>query len=264
MKEIYVEGTSLPESYHKALQALNEYGEISDCSDWGCTQKEISVTMVVKEPVAEPRISKLCICSPESLEQYRQEMLDGILDFCIGHGWDYTYHNRMVNYDVDKHGKLNQVEFVINELKRNPESRRAVIDVRDNRVDPFGEDPSCLQHCQFFIRNGKLDEYILFRSNDACKATFMNAFALIELQRCIANALGVEVGTYVHRANSFHAYERDYEDLANYCRHIENDPIEKLTYKYVGGWDKRMEKAKPAIETKIKNLKESKLGDNHG
>ena len=261
MKEVMVEGRTLPESYHKALQALNTYGQVSNCSDWDCTQKEISLTMVVNEPLAEPRISKLCICSPESLEQYRQEMLDGILDFCIGHGWDYTYHNRMVNYDAAGKGFLDQVDFVIRELKRNPESRRAVIDVRDNRVDPFGEDPACLQHCQFFIRQGKLDAYILFRSNDGCKATFMNAFALIELQKRIADALGVEPGVYVHRANSFHAYERDYEDLENYCRHIENDPIEKLTYKYAGGWDRRMERAKPAIEEKVKNLRDTRLND---
>ena len=70
MKEVFVEGRSLPESYHKALQALNTYGQISNCSDWDCTQKEISLTMVVTEPLSEPRISKLCICSPESLEQY--------------------------------------------------------------------------------------------------------------------------------------------------------------------------------------------------
>ena len=87
----------------------------------------------------------------------------------------------------------------------------------------------------------------------------MNAFALIELQKRIADALGVEMGVYVHRANSFHAYERDYEDLENYCRHIENDPVERLTYKYVGGWDKRMERAKPAIEAKVQNLRASKL-----
>ena len=259
MKEILVEGTTLPESYHKALLALNTYGEISDCADWGCTQKEISVTMVVNEPLAEPRISKLCICTPESLEQYRQEMLDGILDFCIGHGWDYTYHNRMANYEVGARGFLNQVDFVIEELRRNPESRRAVIDVRDNSVDPYGEDPACLQHCQFFIRGGKLNAYILFRSNDACKATFMNAFALIELQKKIADALGVEPGTYVHRANSFHAYERDYADLENYCRHIENDPAEKLTFKYAGGWDKRMERSRASIEQKVNTIRENKL-----
>lgn len=258
MKDILVEGVSLPEAYHKALTALNTYGEISPCTDWNCTQKEIALTMAVLEPLAEPGISKLCICSPESLEQYCQEMLDGILDFCIGHGWDYTYHDRMANYDAAGRGSLNQVDYVIQELRRNPESRRAVIDVRDNRVDPFGDDPACLQHCQFFIRNGALESYILFRSNDACKASFMNAFALIRLSARIADALGVKLGKYVHRANSYHAYERDYADLENYCRHIESDPIEKLTYKYVGGWDRRMERSRPAIEAKVAALKEGK------
>lgn len=259
MKEVFVEGRGLPEAYHKALQGLNTYGVISDCKDWGCTQKEVSMTMVVTEPLAEPAISKLCICTPESLAQYCREMLDGVLDFCIGHGWDYTYHNRMVNFDVAERGVLDQVAFVIEELKRNPESRRAVIDVRDNRVDPYGEDPACLQHCQFFVREGRLDACIMFRSNDACKATFMNAYALIRLQKRIADALGLPVGTYTHRANSFHAYERDYADLENYCRHIETKPLEKLTFRYEGGWDKKMEKAGPAIDTKIAEMKKNTL-----
>lgn len=33
MKEVYVEGTTFPDSYHKALLASNTYGQISNCSD---------------------------------------------------------------------------------------------------------------------------------------------------------------------------------------------------------------------------------------
>jgi len=246
MKEILVKGTSLPEAYHKALAALHEEGEIADCADWGQGQKELSMTMCVEAPLTEPRISKLFIGGPEELEQYRQEMLYGILDFEVEKGnWAYTYHQRYAE----------QIPFVIEDLKRNPSSRRAVMLVRDWKIDSKSEDPACLQHIQYFIRNGRLDCDILFRSNDACKATFMNAFALICLQEMIAKELGVEVGTYTHRANSFHCYEKDYGLLEGYCKRLATGDADDVTYDYEDGWKEMMEAVQPEIEKRVEELK---------
>ena len=86
MKEVFITGNSLPETYHKALTELHYHGDITDCSDWNTTQKEVTMTMVVNDPLAEPRISKLFIGGAKELEQYRQEMLDGILDFEVERG----------------------------------------------------------------------------------------------------------------------------------------------------------------------------------
>jgi len=221
------------------------------------------MTIKVEHPLEENRISRLFFGDPTSLEQYRQEMLDGILDFEIAKGnWVYTYHDRMTNYSIDNQIKfpgqpmINQVQFVIDELKRNPYSRRAVIDIRDNSEDMYSDDPACWQHAQYFIRDGALHCKILFRSNDACKATFMNAFALICLQERIANELGVEVGTYTHRANSFHCYERDFELLDGYCKRImEAEDEDDITFSYEEDWLYQMEEAKPGIAKKVEELK---------
>lgn len=262
MVEELVREKSLPEAYHKALICLKIYGLYTDCKDWNTKQLELSMTIVVEEPLAEPMISRAFIGSPFELEQYRQEMLDGILDFEVQKGnWEYTYHDRMINYPIDNQEKaegiysLDQVDFVIKELKRNPSSRRAVILIRDNSVDPFNDDPACLQHIQYFIRDNKLHCKVLFRSNDACKATFMNMFALIMLQKKIADELGVPVGTYVHRANSFHCYEKDLPLLNGYIARILQE-AEEMTYYYEDDWKEMMEEFKPDIEKKIKELKE--------
>jgi len=244
MKEVLVRGTTLPEAYHKALIALYEEGEVSDCGDWKTTQKELSMTICVEKPLCEPLISKCFIGGPEELEQYRQEMLYGILDFEVAKGnWAYTYHQRYEN----------QIPFIIEDLKRNPSSRRAVMLVRDNSFDMGSDDPACLQHIQYFVRKGKLDCEILFRSNDACKATFMNAFALIMLQQMIAKELGLEVGTYTHRANSFHCYEKDFGLLDGYCRRLLAG--EDLTYDYEDGWKDMMEAAQDDIAKRVEELK---------
>ena len=243
MIEKIVRCRTLPEAYHNALLMLLEYGADVDCPDWNTTQRELALTMVVNRPLYEPMISRCFIGGYKELEQYRQEMLDGILDFEVERGnWAYTYHQRMEK----------QIPFVIEELKRNPYSRRAVIDIRD-QTDMGSNEPACLQHIQYFIRNNRLDCAVLFRSNDACKATFMNAFALIMLQKRIADELGVDVGTYTHRANSFHCYEKDLPLLIGYVQRILKR--ENLTFNYIGEWEYLMEEAKSEIAQKVLELK---------
>ena len=263
MKELIVRGYSLAETYHKALKELYECGEITDCPDWGCKQLEASMTMIVNQPLSEPMISRCSICSPESLEQYKLELLYGIMDFNIGKGWDYTYHDRMANYYVDNQDyskdeySINQVQFVIDELKRNPSSRRAVIDIRDNSSDCFSDDPACLQHIQYFIRNGKLDCCVLFRSNDATRANFMNCFGLIMLQKKIADELGVEVGTFTLRANSFHCYEQEFETLKHYVDKIDKVGVidKSITFNYKDNWEQKMKSYDSSIITKVRELR---------
>ena len=243
MFELFVKGKTLPEAYHNALVALHENHEELPCPDYNTRQKEASMTMVVECPLEEPMISKMFIAEPRSLEQYRQEMLDGILDFEVERGnWDYTYHLRMEK----------QIPWLIGELRRNPETRRAVILTRTGE-DQLTDSPACLQHLQYFVRGGALHCKVLFRSNDATKATFMNAFALIMLQKRTADALSLPVGTYTHRANSFHVYERDYDMFDGYVRRINGGG--ELAFDYKGDWDELMEEAKPEIAKMVEELK---------
>lgn len=253
MNEILVKAETLPQAYHQALLELAENGDYTPCPDYNTNQKECSMTMVVTNPLGEPLISRLFIGGFKELEQYRLEMLDGILDFEIDRGnWAYTYHSRMAE----------QIPFIIRDLKRNPSSRRAVIDIRDWRHDAAegNENPACLQHIQFFIREGKMHAKVLFRSNDACKATYMNAFALIMLQKRLADELGVEMGTYTHRANSFHCYEKDFGMLDGYIKRIrEAEDMDDITYEYEEVWKPMMEAARPEIEAMVQELKDRPL-----
>jgi thymidylate synthase len=238
LEEVFVTGKTLPAAYHQALISLQQ-APVIPCPDWNTNQKEVTMTFVVEQPLCEPVISRLFYGDPRSLEQYRQEMLDGIMDFEIDRGnWVYTYHSRYAN----------QYGFILDELRRNPYSRRAVMDIR-TPDDMGSDDPACWQHAQYFIREGKLHCKILFRSNDACKAAYMNAFALIMLQKRIADALGVQLGTYTHRANSFHCYERDFDLLDGYIERIRSG--ENLVYDYTDEWDELMEAERPAIAAMV-------------
>ena len=128
------------------------------------------------------------------------------------------------------------------------------------RIDELSGDPPCLNHIQFFVQDDKLDMDVLFRSNDAVKATFMNAFALIMLQKKVADILGYEVGTYTHRANSFHCYEKDFDKLEKFVKKYEKgsawDEEDDLSYSYEDDWKEEMEDTIPEILKAVEILKE--------
>jgi len=247
VKEIFVTGHNLPDAYHKALLALHEHGDVLSCNDWGQLQKEVSMTYVAEDALAEPMVSRLYIGGFYELQQYVMEILDGILDFKIGEGtcWEYTYHDRYVR----------QLPFILSELRRNPDTRRAVMNIRDFGVDSSNSDPACLQSIQYLIRGGKLHCKVLMRSNDAAQASFMNAFAFVMLQKKVAGEIGAPVGSYTHRANSFHCYERNFRLLEQYADGIKNRPPEEITYEYEGFYKDLMEEAAPKIAAAVDKMR---------
>ena len=258
MKHYYVEGKTLPEAYHNALLILNKKGETVPCPAYNTITKECGMTMYVENAMAEPMISRCWIGGHHELQQYLMEISEGILDFMIGvddNTWEYTYHDR-IKY---------QIPFVIEELRRDPYSRRAIIDVRKNNVDMDNGHPACLQNMGFMIRDNKLDLVVTMRSNDGPEATFMNAFAFIMgIQKYIVDQLNIdenlniEVGSYTHIAYSFHCYEKDFKKLDDFCKRIKSGS--NTTYNYIGFYKKLMEDEIASINMMVHDQHEKYYG----
>ena len=245
-------GVSLPIAYHQSLVTLEQYGKDVPCPAWNTTCKEIGMELFVTNPLSEPMISRFFIGGFRELEQYRLEMLDGILDWAITAGREpYTYHDRYKD----------QLQAVIDELRRDKFSRRAKLIIA-RPEDITMADAPCLQYIQFFIRNGLLDCYALFRSNDALEAAFMNAYALIRLQERVARELGVKVGTYTHKATSYHVYDKDRQRLKDMVHRITHGN-RSLYYRYKGDWDGLMEAERPGILADMDKLKERYNAQNY-
>ena len=133
MEHLLAKGENLVEAYHNALVNLKTFGEHFPCPDYNTTMIEANMEIMVMKPWEDPMISKCGIYDTESLQQYKMEVEDGILDFMVGideNVWEYTYHQRIGE----------QLNWCIEELKRNPWSRRAVIDTRDTKVDANNDD----------------------------------------------------------------------------------------------------------------------------
>lgn len=114
---------------------------------------------------------------------------------------------------MHKHG-FNQIEKVIELLKVDPNSRRAVININVPNVHVIEtKDEPCTIALQFLNRDGKLHCTAIMRSNDIWFGTPYDWAFFIELQKVIADRLDLEYGTYTHFVTSFHAYDRNMSEI---------------------------------------------------
>lgn len=119
-----------------------------------------------------------------------------------------AYGNR-----IFKQFGFNQFVYVKHALSRNPNSRQAVIHIKDP-IDYQSyptKDVPCTVALQYFIREGALHATTYMRSNDLWMGFPYDVFSFTCFQILLAFSLGVDIGTYTHIAGSLHLYKRDYE-----------------------------------------------------
>jgi thymidylate synthase len=243
---IKVEGDTLPEAWEKAVLATwkdgldikTEYDKPEDPASKDCT-----MIMVVNDPMREPRIHRAFPGGLEDLEVYRQEVVDGIHDHWIKPEegkWTYTYHQRLFNFGTEGRS-VDQIEYLIQKLSETSYSRRAQAITWNPETDPVTDDPPCLQRIWCRLVDKEDGTYSLnmnthWRSRDGYKASFMNIFALTDLQAKIAREISkrskkkVSVGRYVDISDSFHIYGSYAEEFKRFQKTVGERPFEEKTW----------------------------------
>lgn len=138
-------------------------------------------------------------------------------------GWLSAYLPRAVDYSDDGetwrggygprlrggYFGFDQVEHVVDLLKADPLTRRAVIAIYEPTVDASpGKDIPCNDFLQFQSRLGELHLTVTVRSNDLMWGwSGINAFEWSTLQEIVASLLGIKVGTLTFNIGSLHLYE---------------------------------------------------------
>lgn len=122
------------------------------------------------------------------------------------------------------HFGFDQLEHVIDILKDDPLSRRAVIAIYEPITDASpGKDIPCNDFLQFQSRGGALHMTVTVRSNDVMWGwSGINTFEWSTLQEIIASILGIRVGPLVFNIGSLHLYGQHWEK----ARHIEYEDIQ--------------------------------------
>ena len=236
MRSIHIVEASLPLAWERAVIACWETG-LSFPTEYDRpddpNSRDVSALIHVTDPFAEPRIHRAFPGGLDDLEKYRSEVLYGVHDHWIDPSvgkWEYTYHQRLRNYEVPTLGLFDQIDGLVRRLKDVPHTRRAQAVTYQVWNDMEIDDPTCLQRLWFRISDGKVHMNCHMRSNDAFKAAFMNMHAFTELQAVVAAELGVEPGHYMHIADSFHIYGSYFDEFEGFLKTVAARPEHERVY----------------------------------
>lgn len=124
------------------------------------------------------------------------------------------------------HGNLRKV---VHQLKKDDSSRQAVLTIYNSDKDTNADvkDVPCTLSLQYFIRDNKLLARTSMRSNDLYLGMPYDFVQFIALQGAIAQALGIEMGTYSHTVGSLHIYEQHMRE----AEFIKASNITEMPYK---------------------------------
>ncbi|MBN2449563.1 MAG: hypothetical protein JXR77_04200 [Lentisphaeria bacterium] len=268
-------GNSIAAAWENSLLELHRGGcRLKTQYDKPDDPASIDATMVItiEDPLAEPMIHRDFPGGLEDLQEYTMEVVEGIKNHLVRNQddpddtrWEYTYNERLFAYAVPGFPKpIDQIELVARKLAETPFTRRAQAITWKVWEDNACYDPACLQSiwCRITEEDGEafLNTNVRFRSNDAYKAAFMNMFALVQLQKRIAERIAeisgrsVALGRYMHMADSYHiygAYFREFNE--RFLPNLERRTFEERVFQYRDVRD-IMEGARPAILAKVRDM----------
>lgn len=115
---------------------------------------------------------------------------------------------------------FNQLEKIIELLRIDPNSRRAVININiPNKKVIETKDEPCTIALQFYIRDEKVHCTGIMRSNDVWFGLPYDIVFFTTLQKIVADRLNLKYGTYTHFATSLHMYQRNRDSISNIIYH---------------------------------------------
>lgn len=118
-----------------------------------------------------------------------------------GHQWRH-----FDAYGDDKITKVDQITWLINEIKTNPDSRRLVLSAwNPNQINEMAL-PPCHTLAQFRVMNGKLSCQLYQRSADMFLGLPFNIASYSLLTHMLAQICDLKVGTFVWTGGDCHIY----------------------------------------------------------
>jgi thymidylate synthase len=110
-------------------------------------------------------------------------------------------------------GTVDQIAWVIAEIKRNPDSRRLIVSAwNPGEIDKMALAPC---HClfQFYVAEGRLSCQLYQRSADVFLGVPFNIASYALLVHMVADQCGLEVGDFVWTGGDTHIYSNHLEQV---------------------------------------------------
>lgn len=123
---------------------------------------------------------------------------------------------------------VDQIKYVVETLKADPNSRQAIIGIWDPKADTIENtrDRPCNDLIQFTLRKSVLEMSVYIRSNDAMWGwSGINTFEWSALHEIVAYLVGAAVGAVHFNVGSFHLYEVHWNKAGKICN---SDPYPEI------------------------------------
>lgn len=129
--------------------------------------------------------------------------------------WKEYLHNGYFGYTYSER-ITPQLNRIIEELKKRPATRQAIINIHNNLIDinhlGGGARIPCSIIYHLLIRNNKLDIIYIMRSCDFLQHFAVDCYMAIKLQIYIANKLKIPTGRFTYFSSSLHAFYSNMEE----------------------------------------------------
>ncbi|WP_024867779.1 thymidylate synthase [Pseudoxanthomonas suwonensis] len=107
--------------------------------------------------------------------------------------------------------EIDQIRWVVDEIRRNPDSRRLVVSAWNVADLPKMALMPCHTMFQFYVAGGKLSCQLYQRSGDIFLGVPFNIASYALLTHMVAQVTGLEPGDFVHTLGDAHLYSNHYE-----------------------------------------------------
>ena len=107
--------------------------------------------------------------------------------------------------------EIDQIRWVVDEIKRNPDSRRLIVSAWNVADLPRMALMPCHTMFQFYVANGKLSCQLYQRSGDIFLGVPFNIASYALLTHMVAQVCGLGVGDFVHTLGDAHLYSNHFE-----------------------------------------------------
>jgi thymidylate synthase len=106
---------------------------------------------------------------------------------------------------------IDQIRDAIDQIKRNPDSRRLIVSAWNVADVPRMALPPCHLLFQFYVADGKLSCQMYQRSADVFLGVPFNIASYALLTMMVAQVTGLEPGDFVHTLGDAHLYDNHLE-----------------------------------------------------
>lgn len=137
-----------------------------------------------------------------------------------------VYGKQWTAWPTKDGGAINQIDYVVDAIKNNPNSRRIIFHgwnvefLPDEKVSPQENAkngkmalPPCHLLYQFYVANGKLSSHLYIRSSDMFLGLPYNTASLACLTHMLAQQCDLDVGEIVITLSDAHIYSNHMEQV---------------------------------------------------